>query len=335
VLSLAGDEINFTEHARADVRSGAKRKGDDHDREINFTKPLPDAVAHFVRHSLAKNTWRAYRFDLAHFEAWGGRVPCDPQMVASYLAEHAGKIAVASLERRLAAITKAHDAVNHDSPARSFLVRATLRGIRRRYGLGQQEATALTRDNLFRVLDATGDGTRDLRDRSLLLIGFAGGLRRSEIVALDARDVRTVGRGLIIHLSRSKTDQEGAGRNIGIPYGRTRYCAVAAFERWRERAAIVDGPIFRPVDRHGRVASERLSTEAVSVIVKERVRAIGIDEAEYSGHSLRAGFATSAALAGAPPWRIRKQTGHASDAMLARYVRDIELFNDNAADTLL
>jgi integrase len=335
MASQVGDEINFTEHDLVRTRPSAGRREDDRDCEINFTEPLPDAVAHFVRHSLTRNTWRAYQFDLKHFEAWGGRIPCDPQTVASYLADQAGKLAVASLERRLAAITKAHDAVDRASPTRSFLVRATLRGIRRQFGIKQQEAKPLTRNDIFRVLDAIGEGTRDLRDRCLLLIGFAAGLRRSEIVALNASDVRAERQGLIIHLNRSKTDQEGAGRNIGIPYGRTRYCAVATLERWRERAAIVDGPIFRPVDRHGRVASERLSAEAVSVLVKKRVIAIGFNETGYSGHSLRAGFATSAALAGAPPWRIRKQTGHASDAMLARYVRDSELFTDNAADALL
>jgi integrase len=239
------DEINFTGRDLVRTRPIVGWRDDDHDCAIKFAEPLRDPLLSLVRCSLAKNTWRAYEFDLKHFEAWGGRIPCDPQMIASYLADHAGKLAVASLERRLAAITKAHDAVDLASPARAYLVRATLRGIRRRYGIRQQEAKPLTRDDLVRVLDAIGEGTRDLRDRALLLIGFSGAFRRSEIVALDASDVRTVRQGLIVHLHRSKIDQEGAGRNVGIPYGQTRHCAVAALERWRERAVIDHG--FAPL----------------------------------------------------------------------------------------
>jgi hypothetical protein len=153
-------------------------------------------------------------------------------------------------------------------------------------------------------------------------------------VSLDASDIETARQGLIIHLRRS-IDREGDGRKIGVPLARTRFCRVTAFEEWRERSHVVDGPLFRPVDRHGRVAVGRLSGEAVSIIVKKRVATAGFDQAGYSGHSLRAGFVTSATQAGVPLWRIRQQTGHVSDAMLARYIRDNELFTDNAAGALL
>jgi integrase len=199
----------------------------------------------------------------------------------------------------------------------------------------QREAKPLLRDDLFRVIDAIGERTKDVRDRALLLIGFAGGLRRSEIVALELADIESARQGLILHLRRSKTDQEGVGRKIGMPNGRTRFCPVTALERWRERSGIIEGPTFRPVDRHGRIAPGRLSGEAVSVIVKLRVAAAGIDPSGYSGHSLRAGFATSAAQAGVSALKIRAQTGHASDAMLGRYIRDGQLFTDNAAGVLL
>lgn len=294
-----------------------------------------DHVAQFARDSLAANTLRAYRFDLLHFEGWGGRIPCDPDVVASYLAQHAGRLAVATLVRRLATITQAHEALGYHSPARSHLVRATLRGIRRRYGARRREAKALLRDDLFRVIDAIGDRIKDARDRALLLVGFAGGLRRSEIVALDLADFETARQGLILHLRRSKTDQEGIGRKIGIPLGRTRFCPVTAVEQWRERVGATEGAVFRPINRHGRVAPGRLSDEAVSTIVKERVANAGFDPEGYSGHSLRAGLATSAAQAGMSSWRIRQQTGHASDAMLSRYIRDGELFTDNVAGALL
>jgi len=210
-----------------------------------------------------------------------------------------------------------------------------MRGVKRTRGVAQREAKALLRDDLFRVLDAMGEGVKDARDRALLLIGFAAGFRRSEIVGLNCGDVERVRQGLIITLRRSKTDQEGAGRKVGVPFGRTRHCPVLALDRGLAVSGIEGGPVFRPVDRHGRVGSERLSGEAVSLVVKERVAAANIDPAGFSGHSLRAGFATSAAQAGVSTFKIRSQTGHASDAMLARYVRDGELFVDNAAGALL
>ncbi len=139
----------------------------------------------------------------------------------------------------------------------------------------------------------------------------------------------------MVQVRRSKTDQEGAGRKVGIPHGRTRWCPVTALHDWLARAEIEDGPVFRPVDRHGEVGAHRLSSEGVSLVIKERVAVVGLDPDEYSGHSLRAGLATSAAAAGVSSWKIRQQTGHASDAMLARYIRDGELFVDNAAGALL
>ncbi len=148
-------------------------------------------------------------------------------------------------------------------------------------------------------------------------------------------DIETVRQGLIVTIRRSKTDQVGVGRKLGVPHGRTRYCPVAALERWLEISGIQSGAIFRPVDRHGRIAPDRLSGDAVSVIVRERVAGASLDPGGFSGHSLRAGFATSATQAGVSTLKIRQQTGHASDAMLARYVRDGELFTGNAAGTLL
>jgi integrase len=136
-------------------------------------------------------------------------------------------------------------------------------------------------------------------------------------------------------IRRSKTDQDGAGRRIGIPFGRTVHCPVRALENWLSAAPIEDGPVFRPVDRHGRVSARRLSGEAVSLIVRDRMDAAGFDATGYSGHSLRAGFATSATRAGVSTFRIRQQTGHASDAMLYRYIRDGDLFLGNAAGILL
>jgi integrase len=188
---------------------------------------------------------------------------------------------------------------------------------------------------LFRVIDAMGDSAKDLRDRALLLLGFAGGFRPSELVSLDIPDIEQVRQGIILHLRRSKTDQDGAGRKIGIPFGRTRFGPVLALQRWLEISRIENGPVFRPMDRHGHIGPSRLSGDPISVVVRERLAGAGLDPAGYSGHSLRAGFATSAAQAGISSFKIRKQTGRASEAMVARYVRDGELFVGNAAGMLL
>jgi integrase len=299
------------------------------------TNDIPEQVAALVEASIAENTRRAYRSDFAHFATWGGEMPADPAVVASYLAAHAETLSVATLVRRAATISKAHGAKGLPNPCRSEIVRATLRGIKRTRGIAQRQAKPLLREDLFRVLDAMGEGVKDARDRALLLIGFAGGFRRSELVGLDFADVERVRQGMVILLRHSKTDQEGAGRKVGLPFGRTRHCPILALEGWLAVSGIDDGPIFRPVDRHGHVAAERLSGEAVSLVIKERAATAGIDPTGFSGHSLRAGFATSAVQAGVSTLKIRAQTGHASDAMLGRYIRDGELFVGNAAGALL
>jgi len=180
-----------------------------------------------------------------------------------------------------------------------------------------------------------GDTPRDHRDRAMLLIGWAGGFRCSELIGLDHADIDEVREGLILILRRSKTDQTGQGRKIGIPLGRTRHCPVAALTAWRNVLADGTGALFRPVDRHGNISNDRIRSDAVSEILRGRIRKAGIAPDGYSGHSLRAGLATSAIKAGVPTYKVRAQTGHASDAMLSRYVRDGEMFDGNAAGVLL
>jgi len=292
-------------------------------------------VSAYIEAGIAPATRRAYQSDLDQFRAWGGAVPATDAQIASYLADHAGVLSVATLTRRLAAISVAHEAHKLPNPVPSPLVRATMRGIRREHGVAQRQAKPLLRDDLFAVLARMGDRPKDLRDKALLLIGFAGGFRRSELCAIDCTDVEHVRQGVIITVRRSKTDQEAAGRRVGIPFGRTKWCPVAALDRLLSAAGIDAGPIFRRVDRHGRVSSEAMSPEAVCLVVRERVAGAGFEPAGYSGHSLRAGFATSAVQAGVSTLKVRAQTGHASDTMLARYIRDGELFVNNAAGTLL
>ncbi len=296
---------------------------------------LPANVVRYVRASLADNTRRAYLSDLAHFEAWGGLFPASHETIATYLAAHADKLSVATLIRRLASLSKAHQERGLSNPTRSELVRATLRGIKRVRRENPRQAKPLLREDLLLVLDVVGDRLKDIRDRALVLIGFAGALRRAELVALDVADIERASSGIVLRLRHSKTDQEGKGHKILIPYGRTRWCPVSTLDVWLAASGITAGPIFRPVNRHGYVRDVRLSGEAVSLVVRGRVAAAGLDPTGYSGHSLRAGFATSAALAGVPAWRIRTQTRHASDVMMAGYIRQAGLLSDNAAGALL
>jgi integrase len=303
---------------------------------IIFKSEIEPSVAELVRLSVADNTRIAYRSDLDHFMRWGGAIPATAEMVAEYLAEFSETLTVATNQRRIAAISVAHDAGGFPNPCKSILVRSTMNGIKRLRGVAQKQAKPMLKEDLVAVLDAMGDSVKDARDRALLLIGFAGAFRRSELVGLDHADIEHVRQGVILHLRKSKTDQLGQGRKIGIPFARGRHCPVAAIDAWLERSGIVKGAVFRNVNRHGQIASTRLSGEGVALVVRERLKAAGLDPAGFSGHSLRAGFCSSAAAqVGVSSLKIRAQTGHSSDAMLARYIRDAELFMGNAAGALL
>lgn len=298
--------------------------------------PSPNApYAQFLRDSLAPATQAQYLHDLRAFAAWGGTLPATSEQIASYAAHCAGRIAIATLVRRLAALSKTHNAKGFANPVRTELVRSTLRGIKRTHGTAQREAAPLLKEDLFDVLGYMGERPKDIRDKAVLLVGFAAALRRSELVALNHADIEQVRQGMIINVRRSKTDQLGEGRQIGIAHGRTRWCPVKALAVWLMLSKIEDGPIFRRVDRHGNIMPERMAGEAVSLVVKERTAAAGLDAARYSGHSLRAGLVTSAAMSGIASWAIRKTTGHRSEQMLGRYIRSGDLFTDNAAGALL
>lgn len=292
-------------------------------------------IEDFVRQSLSENTRRAYSSDLARFEAWGGAVPASREIIAAYLTEHAATHATTTLVRWLASLSKAHRAMQSKDPTKDELVRSVLRGVRRRYGRPPKQAAPLTREILFETLDAIPADLRGLRDKALLLVGFAGGFRRSELVNLEIPDIANKEEGLVLTIRRSKTDQSGQGRKIGIPYARGRHCPVKGLRAWTDTATITKGRVFRPIDRHGTISDMGLSGQAVSLMIKERMSGASLDPTGFSGHSLRSGFVTSAAKAGISSWKIRQQTGHASDTMLARYIRDSEIFVNNAAGTLL
>ena len=288
----------------------------------------------YLRASLATNSCRAYQADLRHFIEWGGTVPTSPELLANYLAAHAEQNAVATLARRLVSISKAHTAQGLPSPTKTELVRATLRGIRHIHGSSQRQVAPAVREDVLQMV-AGLEGVKGFRDRALLLVGFAGAFRRSELVSLSVADIEYEQQGILIHLRFSKTDPEGHGRKVAIPYARGAVCPVLSLKRWLEISDIKEGPIFRAINRHSVVSESALTPQSIALIVKERAKAAGLDPTKYSGHSLRAGLVTSAARAGVSSWKIRQQTGHRSDAMLHRYIRDAKLFIDNAAGAIL
>jgi site-specific recombinase XerD len=295
---------------------------------------ISPSVTDYLRASLSDNSRRAYRSDLNHFLAWGGTIPATPEMIAVYLAAHAEHHAPATLARRLVSIGKAHSAQALPSPTGTELVKATLRGIRRTHGSIQRQVAPAVKEDVLAMV-AGLDGVKGIRDRALILIGFAGAFRRSELVSLTVAEIEQGKQGLVIQLIRSKTDQEGRGRKVAIPYARGVVCPVLAFQHWLEVAEITEGPIFRAVNRHGVIADTAIAPQSVALIIKERAQAVGLDSAKYAGHSLRAGLVTSAAQLGVSSWKIRAQTGHRSEAMLSRYIRDANIFVDNAAGAVL
>ena len=290
----------------------------------------------YIRASRSDNTLRAYRSDWRQFVGWCNRrrlspLPAAEATVCRYLAEQAEQNKVSTLARRVASISQAHQAAGLPSPTLSLSVRATLKGIRRKKtSLTTEKAPVLVAD-LRKMVDALGDSLMGKRDRALLLVGFAGAFRRSELVSLDVADVAFDPNGLTIRLRRSKTDQEGEGRKVGLPYGSNlATCPVRALQEWLHVAAITNGALFVGINRHG-TPQGRLSACAVALIVKKVVAAAGLNPDLYAGHSLRAGLATSAAMAGVSERSIMNQTGHKSVMMVRRYIRDGSLFRENAA----
>jgi integrase len=294
----------------------------------------------YALHARAESTLRSYRTVWRYFRAWcklheRTPLPALPETLALYLADRSDELKVATLQRHLAAIGEAHRTAGHPSPAEDAFVRAVWSGIRRTKGVAPEgKAPALTEDVRLMV-DTLPESLMGTRDRALLLLGFAGAFRRSELVALDRRDLQITSAGITVTLRRSKTDQEGAGRKVGIPYGsRPHTCPVRSLLAWLEDSRITEGPVFRRMNRHGHLLPHRLSDRGVARIVQRCAEAAGLDPALYAGHSLRAGHSTSAAMAGASERSIMKQTGHTSAAMVRKYIRMASLFQENSAADL-
>jgi integrase len=225
--------------------------------------------------------------------------------------------------------------VGYEPPTDSEAVKAVLAGIRRISGTAPTRKAPATAEALGAMLDCIeGESVKGKRDRALLLLGFAGALRRSELVALDVADLEETAEGFIVRITRSKTDQEGAGDFVSIPLG-SKLLPVKAVKDWLAASGITEGPLFRPIRKGGMAEAERLSDRAVANIIKERAEAVGLDASAFSGHSLRSGFVTSALGAGADVLRVMDQTRHRQVNTLKGYDRRAKAFKQHAGDAFL
>jgi len=297
-------------------------------KPLKTAQAQPSAlVASYAAAAQSNATTRSYDADIRHFKQHGGSIPATPTMVAEYLANFAGILAVSTLQHRLIAIHRAHTDVGLMSPVMDSLVKRTMQGIRRTVGTKQRQVAPLVKDDLLQMMVHV-ERQRPMkaaRDKALLLVGFSGAFRRSELVALRYEDITCFESGVELLIRRSKTDQEGAGRTVFVPYARGSRCPVKALTDWLSLAGIGSGPLFRAINRHDMVGDKALTPQSVALIVKSSVRMMAGDEAAKSvaGHSLRAGYCTEAATVGLQPYQIREQNGHKSDVTLARYIRPV------------
>jgi len=302
-----------------------------------------NAARRYSRKSRADSTWRAYRSDWRQFEAWCQTValpslPADPDTVAMFVASQAADgLNPSTLNRRLAAIRLVHLGAGHASPHNALKVVEVMRGIRRDWAQPPAKKTAAIDDDVKNMADAVEPQTRmGLRDRALLLFGFAGAFRRSELVALNTWNLEEREEGLKVTIEKSKTDQDAQSQVIAIVrQPDSPYCPVQALNDWLTVSEIERGALFRRMFRGDKVGNSRLSAQSVALVVKEYASRAGLDWEQYSGHSLRSGFLTSAARNRASIFKMADQSRHKSLDVLREYVRAEDLFESNAGIGLL
>jgi integrase len=298
----------------------------------------------YIHAAKSPATLRAYRTDFEDFVRFCAEhdlphLPATPTTVALYIANRASSLRSATITRRLTSITKAHQAAGfEESPSSShhFVVSETLKGIRRSIGTAQEGKAPLLTADIRRIVASCPQTLSGLRDRALILVGYAGAFRRSELAAIDFAHISLTADGLVIDLHRSKTDQEAAGRKVGIPFGKEEATRpVRALRQWFAESGITAGAVFRGVNRHGKLSRRGLHKDCVGWILKRAARRAGLKPEPLGGHSLRAGCVTQAAMNGVSERDIMRQTGHKSAEMLARYIRIGEMFTRNAAAGLV
>lgn len=302
---------------------------------------LTETARGYLLASESEATRRSYASDWRAFTAWCathevGSFPADPRVVALHLTDYAAAHKASSVVRRAMGIAKAHRRQGLPSPTDHEAVRLVLAGIRRTNGMAPDKKSPLLTDDVLRlVATCDTDAMIGARDRALLLVGFMGAFRRSELVALNVDDVEDRPEGTALHVRRSKVDQEGVGRpKVLIAALDPANCPIGALRHWQAVAGITDGPLFRSVDRHGNISERGLSPAAVALIVKRAALAAGLDPKFFAGHSLRAGHVTQAKRNDATDLEVISQTHHRSADSIVGYVREADLFRHTSAKRL-
>ena len=312
---------------------------------ITDIKALQEETLLNLQSSKSKNTLRAYKSDFNDFELFCAQngfksLPSEPKIVSLYLTQLSTKdLKMSTLKRRLVSIGVIHKLKGHYLDTKHPSIIENIMGIKRRKGSNQKGKKPLLINSLKKIINVIdeqkNEEIKNIRDRSIILIGFSGGFRRNEIVSLNYDDLDFVPEGLKITLKRSKTDQFGEGYLKGLPYfDNSQYCPILSLKKWIETSNINAGPLFRRFSKGSKLTENRLTDQTVALLIKKYLNLAGIDSKNYSGHSLRSGFATSAAESGAEERSIMAMTGHKSREMVRRYIKEANLFKNNALDKI-
>ena len=308
---------------------------------VTDIKALQEETLKNLQNSKARNTVRAYRSDFNDFGLFCVQngfknLPSDPKIVSLYLTHLSTKeVKLSTIKRRLVSIGVIHKMKGHYLDTKHPVIVENLMGIKRRKGTVQKGKKPILINELKQILKVIDEENipdiKKLRDKSIILIGFSGGFRRNELVSLDHEDLDFVYEGVKITEKRSKTDQFGEGSIKALPYFEDSiYCPVTILKRWLNVSKINKGPIFRRFSKGSKLTNHRLTDQTVALLIKDYLNIAGIDSKNYSGHSLRSGFATSAAESGAEERSIMAMTGHKSTEMVRRYIKEANLFKNNA-----
>ncbi len=312
---------------------------------VTDLKALHDETLNNLKSSKANNTIRAYKSDFKDFGAFCTKhgfnsLPTNPKIVALYLTYLSGKDAkISTLRRRLVSISMMHKYKGHYLDTKHPVIIENLMGIKRTKGSMQKGKKPILINHLQSIIKVINEDKiaeiRKLRDKTIILVGFGGGFRRTELISIDYEDLEFVPEGLKITIRRSKTDQFGEGMTKGIPYfSNKNFCPASHLKKWIELAKITGGPIFKRFTKGGTLTPNRLTDQTVVLIIKKYLGLAGIDSKNYSGHSLRSGFATVSAESGADERSIMTMTGHKTTQMVRRYIRDANLFKNNALNKI-
>ena len=312
---------------------------------ITDIKALQEETLLNLQNSKANNTVKAYKSDFNNFGLFCAQngfksLPSEPKIVSLYITHLSSKgIKMSTLKRRLVSIGVIHKLKGHYLDTKHPVIIENIMGIKRRKGSIQKGKKPLLINNLKKIINAIDEhnteNIKKFRDRSIILMGFSGGFRRNEIVSLDYDDLDFVNEGLKISIKRSKTDQFGEGSIKGLPYfDNTQYCPVLSLKNWIEISRIRSGPLFRRFSKGTKLSEKRLTDQTVALLIKKYLKIAGIDSKNYSGHSLRSGFATSAAEAGVEERNIMSMTGHKSPEMVRRYIKEANIFKNNALNKI-